>query len=147
MSSSTSLIGRPALARRVLVELVEDEEDERPRWPVVSFCSNSRLTTTPTTKRFARSCRLWMSMTETWRASQSIRCAPGPAASAARDQVAAVETRCTRAGAGTRETVPGDRVAPTRSDVVEDESPSISSQSSSKSADRAGRVAVMAGQA
>ena len=42
--------------------------------PAASFCSKSRFTTTPTTNRFARSCRLWMSMTETCLPSQSIRC-------------------------------------------------------------------------
>ena len=82
MSSSTSFDRAPALPRRVLVQLVEHEEDEWTRITrLLLGSSNSFLTTTPTTNRFARSWRLWMSITLTWFAPQSILCASTSAAS------------------------------------------------------------------
>ena len=65
-SSRISLIGELALARRVLVELVEHDEQQRPARCRSAPCrSNARCSVTPTTKRWARSCRLWRSTTVT----------------------------------------------------------------------------------
>ena len=82
MSSSTSLIGLQPSRGAYLLSSSRTRKISGRALPVRSFSSNRRLTTTPTTKRLARSCRLWMSMTETWFARQSMRCASMSAASA-----------------------------------------------------------------
>ena len=72
------------LARRVLVELVEHDEQQRPRaCPTRSLSSNALRRVTPTTNRLARSWRLWRSTTVTC-ASDVRRGARGGAATSAR---------------------------------------------------------------
>ena len=91
----------PALARGVPVELVEDEEVQRLAAAHPLLVLEQPLDHTPVTNRFARSWRLWMSMTVTWFASQSIRWRAGSSAARAPDQVADPVDGPRRAGAGT----------------------------------------------
>ena len=87
-SSRTSLIGLQPSRGAYRLSSSRTRKWSGSRRPIRSLCSNRRLIMTPVTNRFARSCRLWMSMTVTWFASQSIRCAAGSSAARPPDQVA-----------------------------------------------------------
>ena len=93
---------------------------QRPgRRPTRSLSSNARCRVTPTTNRWARSCRLWRSTTVTWASDVRDRCA---------GRAAAMSARMMRRQAGPRRQQPADegvdgahadgRARPTRCVVV-----------------------------
>ena len=120
-SSRISLIGRGALPRRVLVQLVEHDEQQRPRGARPPPCARTpAAATTPTTKRLARSCRLCRSTTVTCWLVGRCECALGRRAMSAADQRAEVALAATTQPADERvDGADADRAArPSRSRVV-----------------------------
>ncbi len=83
ISSTTSLIGLRPSRGAYLFSSSKTRKTSGSR-PPLSFSSIRRLTTTPTTKRFARSLRRLMSMTLTWCLRQSKRWRSASAGRAAR---------------------------------------------------------------